>query len=213
MTKKWEIALNNKRYVVEAKHGYFSGKVVVKVNDKVVLDTKPRYFMPAYGRYGFKIDNHEVALVIGYNWISYGYDLAIDGKSVKTGKVASNITNFWGVGPITSREQAEEIVKQVSGGVFALAGITALLGFVVGWWILVDVIILIVFGILLYKFKNKWVARGLNLYFWLNLVTTILNLVGVSHAGGKNIFLAMIAVFISGKAVQAAVFLEKEKGK
>ena len=84
---KWDITLNNEKYVVELDHKGWTNTQIISLNGKVIYQTPAR--LQVGGTTLFKIAEHECVILIRNRLFSFNYDLAIDGFSVTTGKKIS----------------------------------------------------------------------------------------------------------------------------
>ncbi len=112
-------------------------------------------------------------------------------------------------GKIETKEEALKIIKDSSNGFYFLSALEIIAGyFVIGISAIIDGIIFAICAFLLRKFNSKVVAIILLLISAMSLITTGVNKFS-NGSGGQNIFLAVIVVWISIRAVQATFALEK----
>lgn len=83
----WTVDLPDGSHTVELEHGYWSGKRVVRVDGNIVLQT--RKLLDYGSSYAIPIGSHQGVVLISTNGITFDYDLAVDGKSVRTGEEIS----------------------------------------------------------------------------------------------------------------------------
>jgi hypothetical protein len=94
MTKKtWQIKLEDGEHVVELDHGFFSGKRIIQVDGKTVLDSSELQHLvfDTGGVHEFNINSHPCAVVIRTNGITFNYDFAVDGRSTTSGQPIDSI--------------------------------------------------------------------------------------------------------------------------
>jgi hypothetical protein len=104
---------------------------------------------------------------------------------------------------IESREEALEAIKEVSVGVFVIAGLQSALSFFFGLSTLFDAVIYAAGGFFLRRFNSRIAAVVLLLLALAGAVVTIANRLGANLASGKNVFLALILLVLSARAVEA----------
>lgn len=115
---------------------------------------------------------------------------------------------FW---EIKNKEEALYIIKQCSYGFFFVAALFIILGFFVSIGTIIDGIIFLILGLLLFFLKSRIAAILLLLNSGAGIVITLMNMLGIS-SGGTNIFLAIIVVYISIAAVYSTFKYHKFKG-
>lgn len=118
-------------------------------------------------------------------------------------------TKYKWFGKIETLEEAEKLIKDGGNGFYVLAVIQAALSYFLDWTMLIDGVLLAILAYLLKKRKNVWIAAILFAFVLVMLVTTTISRFGYEGYGGKNILLAIIAVYISFRALQAALYLRK----
>jgi hypothetical protein len=109
---------------------------------------------------------------------------------------------------IGSREDALKTVKDTSIVFFAIAALQVVLGFFIAPTIILDAILLGVLAGILLKWNSRVSAVLLLLLGSGALVMTVLNIAGVTDAGGTNIILALIIVWAAIRAVEATFKLQ-----
>lgn len=120
--------------------------------------------------------------------------------------------NSW-FGKIETSEEAVKVIKDVSIGFYVLAALQIVAGyFILGIPAIIDGVIFAVCAFLLRKFNSRVVAIILLLLSIGSLVITGINKFG-GGAGGRNLFLAVIMIWVSIRAIQATFALKKFKSK
>lgn len=88
-SKDWKFTLEDGEHNVHLEHTWFSGK------RKILLDGKPivqeSKFFDFGNEYPFRIGGHQGLVTIRTNGLSFAYDVAIDGKSITTGKPVARV--------------------------------------------------------------------------------------------------------------------------
>ena len=116
--------------------------------------------------------------------------------------------NTW-FGKIETRDEAIKVIKDASNGFYFLAALQIVLGyFIMGALAIVDGVIFAVCAFLLRKFNSRVVAVILLLLSVAGLVVTGMNKFG-GGSGGQNLFLAVIMIWVSIRAIQATFGLKK----
>lgn len=110
---------------------------------------------------------------------------------------------------IENRQEAQKAIRSSSIAFLVIAGLQALLGFLVMPAVLLDAALYAILALLLYFLKSRVVAIILLLLALLTLVTTVLNRFGLMDSGGNNIVLALIVVYIAVRAVLATFALRR----
>lgn len=113
-------------------------------------------------------------------------------------------------GKIESKEDAIKVIKDSSTGFFGLAAIQFALGLVIGMEAITDGVIYAVLALLLRKFNSRVVACLLLLLSLVAVVVTGINKFS-GGGGGRNVFLALIMIYVSVRAVQATFKYHKVK--
>lgn len=112
-------------------------------------------------------------------------------------------------GKIETWEDAIKVIKDVSNAFYFLAALQMVLGyFIIGAATIIDGVVFAACAFLLRKFHSRIVAVILLLLSIGTLVATVLNKFGTS-TGGKNVFLAVITIWVSIRAIQATFSLKK----
>jgi len=114
--------------------------------------------------------------------------------------------NTW-FGKIETRDEALKVIKDASNGFYFLAVLQVVLGyFIMGTEAIIDGVIFAICAFLLRKFNSRVVAVILLLLSIGGLVVTGINKFG---GGGQNLFLAVIMIWVSVRAIQATFGLKK----
>lgn len=79
-TKTWNFDLDGFKHTVVLEHGYFSGKRKIRVDGTLVEESKKLFDMGS--DHVFTVAGHSCSIHIRTNWVTFFYDLAIDGISV-----------------------------------------------------------------------------------------------------------------------------------
>ena len=119
--------------------------------------------------------------------------------------------NAW-FGKIETREEALKVIKDSSYGFFFIAVLQAVIGFALGMNLWLDAVLYLIFGGILLKFKSRVAAILLLLLTSGALVMTFINKINPdpsSRTGGTNLFLAVIMIWTSIRAIQATFKLHK----
>ena len=93
-------------------------------------------------------------------------------------------------------------------GFLVVAGLQAVVGFFLMPGVLIDAVILTVLALFLMKARSRAAAVLLLLVSLGQAVVTVLNRLGMTAMGGKNIFLAAIMVIVAVRAVEATFKLQ-----
>jgi hypothetical protein len=104
---------------------------------------------------------------------------------------------------IDSREDALKMTRDAAWGFLFVAALQALLGFLIAPSVLIDAAVLALLGSVLMKWHSRAAAVLLLLVSIGQATVTVLNQMGVTAIGGKNIYLAIIMVIVSVRAVEA----------
>lgn len=116
--------------------------------------------------------------------------------------------NSW-FGKIETKDEALKVIKDASNGFYFLAALQIVLGcFIMGMEAIVDGVIFAVCAFLLRKFNSRVVAVILLLLSIGGLIVTGINKFG-GGSGGQNLFLAVIMIWVSIRAIQATFGLKK----
>ena len=112
---------------------------------------------------------------------------------------------------IETAEQAEKAIKEVSWLLYLLAGVDLLLVlFLHRPLILLDVLLLLAFGVQFSRTRSGCVALLIAGYALVNGALTVLSHLGFVDGIGTNIFLVMFIVAAAFRGVQAAVIYHGE---
>ena len=104
---------------------------------------------------------------------------------------------------IESREDALKVAKDASTAFFLIAGLQALLSFVIGFSILLDAAVYLVGGFFVRRFHSRAAAIVLLLLAGISAAVTVGNRMGADLGGGKNVVLALIVFWAAIRAVDA----------
>lgn len=116
--------------------------------------------------------------------------------------------NTW-FGKIETRDEALKVIKDVSNSFYFLAALQIIFGyFIMGVEVIIDGTIFAVCAFLLRKFNSRVVAVVLLLLSVGGLIVTGINKFG-GGSGGRNLVLAVIAIWVSIRAIQATFELRK----
>ena len=116
--------------------------------------------------------------------------------------------NAW-YGKIETKEDALKVIKDASNGFYFLAVLQIALGyFIMGTEAIIDGAIFAVCAFLLRKFNSRVVAVILLLLSIGGLIVTGMNKFS-GGAGGQNLILAIIMIWVSIRAIQATFGLKK----
>lgn len=80
-TKVWTWTDESERHVVEAEHGFFSGKRTLKV-DEIIVETSGGKLWDTGSEHRFKVGSKDCILRIRNNWFGFNHELFVDGKLV-----------------------------------------------------------------------------------------------------------------------------------
>ena len=108
---------------------------------------------------------------------------------------------------LETREDAVKSTRDCAYGFLVVAAIQALLGALIAPSLLVDAAIMAVLALILLKWHSRTTAVLLLLMSLLALGVTVSNRLGVTAQGGNNIFLAVLMVLVSIRAIQATFTL------
>jgi hypothetical protein len=104
---------------------------------------------------------------------------------------------------IETREDALKVVKDASTAFFIIAGLQALLSFVLGFSILFDAAFYLVGGFFVRRFNSRAAAIVLLLLAGITAAVTVANRMGMELGGGQNVVLALIIFWAAVRAVEA----------
>lgn len=108
---------------------------------------------------------------------------------------------------VDSHEEAQQVIRSSATGFLVIAGLQAVLGFFVAPAVLLDAALYAILGLALLFLKSRVVAIFLVLLSLLTLVTTVANRLDLMDSGGNNVFLAILLVYLSIRALLAAFAL------
>lgn len=113
---------------------------------------------------------------------------------------------------ISNKEEALKVIRDASNAFYLIAIINGVLMIISGQPLgIIDGVIYAVLAFLLRKDQKNIIAIILLVLSALGLITTLLNIFGVTNAGGRNIILASIVVWAAVRAFQATSYLQKHK--
>jgi hypothetical protein len=113
---------------------------------------------------------------------------------------------------IESREDALKAIKDASAGFFALAGIQTIAALFLGPGILADAALWAVLAAMLRAWNSRVVAILLMMFSLAVSVITLLNVLGMTDQGGGNVFLVLLVMTASIRALQATFLLHGRCG-
>ena len=105
--------------------------------------------------------------------------------------------------PITTGDDALKMIREASIAFFCLAALQALLGMAIAPALITDAVIIGVLAGILMKWRSRIAAVLLLLVSGGEFAMTVLNRLGVTAEGGKNIILGVIMVVVAVRAVEA----------
>ena len=111
-------------------------------------------------------------------------------------------------GRIETKEDALKVIKDTAIAFYVVAALQIVLAFFVGFSVIIDGIIYVVLAFLLQKLNSRVVAVLLLIVTGIGAVFTFMNRFGGGQ-GGRNIFLALVMIWASIRAVQATFSLNK----
>jgi len=123
-------------------------------------------------------------------------------------KKKKDIKEIW-INKIDTKEAALLVIRECSYGFYFVAAFAAVASIFLGASFLIDGIIFAACAFLLSKFKHVLLAFILFFLSGAGLVTTIIN--SFHGKSGSNIFLAIVLVWISVRAIQATFWLRRYK--
>ena len=109
---------------------------------------------------------------------------------------------------IDTREDALKMCKDVALGFFFVAGLQGAMGFFLMPSMLIDAAVLAALAFFLMKSQSRVAAVLLLLVSAGQAAITVLNRLGLTQMGGKNIFLAAIMLIVAVRAVEATFKLQ-----
>ncbi len=104
---------------------------------------------------------------------------------------------------LETRDQALKMTRDAALGFFFVAGLHGLLGYFFMPAVLLDAVILAVLAFFLLRTQSRVAAVLLLLVSSGQATVTVLNRLGMTQLGGKNIILAVIMVIVAVRAVEA----------
>jgi hypothetical protein len=105
-------------------------------------------------------------------------------------------------------ETVEDIRKttgNISYGLYFVAFLQAVIGYFTAPPLMIDAAIYAVLGFVIYKFNSRTAALMLLGAAGLSTYNTILNMTGVTHEGGGNIFLAYVIIWMAINDLRATL--------
>lgn len=105
--------------------------------------------------------------------------------------------------PISDAASCQKTIKDVSIGFYVLAGLQGAIGVILMPSMILDAVIIALLAALIHTLKSRIAAVLLLLLTGVMLVTTVLTALGISQFGGKNLWLAVFAVWCGVKGVEA----------
>lgn len=118
-------------------------------------------------------------------------------------------TLTWKFWQIKTKEDAWLIMREVSILLFFVGGLQIILGFFTGLVMILDGVMFIVLGLLLYYLKSRIVSVLILMISFLGLGVTFYNRISAG-AGGRNIFLALLVFYSAIAGVYAAFKYNKK---
>jgi hypothetical protein len=109
---------------------------------------------------------------------------------------------------LETRDQALKMTRDAAYGFLFVAALHALLGFFFMPAVLVDAVILAVLAFFLLRTQSRVAAVLLLLVSSGQAAVTVLNRLGMTQLGGKNIILAVIMLIVAVRAVEATFKLQ-----
>ena len=104
---------------------------------------------------------------------------------------------------IVSREEALKTVKDSALAFLFVAVLQAAIGFFIAPSLIIDAVIFAILAGILWKWSSRVAAVLLLIMSGIVMVTTVITKLGIAAAGGSNIFLAIIILWVSIRAVEA----------
>lgn len=115
------------------------------------------------------------------------------------------------VDKIETEENATMVVKDVSYGLFFVAGLLVIVAFLLKTAGIIDGLLFAILAFLLLRFKSRIAAISLLLLSIASVIVTFMNKISSTNRGGTNIFLAVVILWSSIRAIQATLVLAKVK--
>lgn len=104
---------------------------------------------------------------------------------------------------ITNGAEAVHMARDAAKCFFFLAALQAVAAFILDLWILLDAGIYATCGFFILKLWSRTAALVVLVLATVGLIVTILNKLGMSDSGGKNIFLALITFWVALRSLEA----------
>jgi len=104
---------------------------------------------------------------------------------------------FW---EVKNKEEARYVIKQCSYAFLFVAGLDILLGTLIDFTAIIDGIVYLILGLLLFRFNSRVVSILLLLISGLSVASTFLNAAGITY-GGRNMLLAILVFYCAIAAV------------
>src|SRR5262245_1715698 len=120
-----------------------------------------------------------------------------DDVTKKEGMVASHFA------PIESIEEAKNSIAAVCKIFLVLAAIMGVVSFFIFKAGILDAALYILLALIIWKFQSRVAAIILLLLTILQVVVTVMNLMGVADLGGRNVVLSIIVALAAARVVQA----------
>lgn len=108
-------------------------------------------------------------------------------------------------------DDAQKMTKDAAYGFYVLAALQGGIGFFLAPSMLIDAAIIALLAFFLHKFKSRIAATLLFLLSLLIIFSTFQNKMGGGGEGGNNVILALIALGMGIRAVEAAYKYHKYK--
>lgn len=109
---------------------------------------------------------------------------------------------------IHSREDALKTIRDCAIGFFTVAVLQALVGLFIFPGLLMDAALLAILAGIMLKWHSRVAAVLLLILAGLTAYTTLLNRLGITDEGGRNIFLAIILLWAGIRSVEATFKLK-----
>ncbi len=119
----------------------------------------------------------------------------------KKDKLAVLKTTWFGA--IKTKDEAIRAIKESSNGFYAVAGLDIIIGIFLWKFYIIEGIIYLATSTILRFLKSRATAIVLFLISIAATISTIINSVNRTNGGGRNIFLALIVLGMSIRAIQA----------
>ncbi|MFA5337746.1 MAG: hypothetical protein WC330_05390 [Candidatus Omnitrophota bacterium] len=112
-------------------------------------------------------------------------------------------------GAIKTKDEAIRVVKEASNGFYAVAGLNIIIGIFLWKFYIIEGVIYLTVSTLLRLLKSRGAAIVLLLISVVAAISTISNFASKANGGGRNIFLAIIVLGMSIRAIQATYKFHK----